>query len=69
MDTIYLTTEQVETLYQMTRKDILIGVQIEGDAAARSTVTLVAVRGGEGRTLDNDHAIIEQDGASPGWER
>jgi hypothetical protein len=69
MDTIYLTCEQIETLYRETREGILIGAEIRGDAQARSNVNVVAMRGGNGRTLDNDFMLIEPDGSTPGWER
>ena len=68
-DSIYLTVEQIETLYRETRSGLLVGAELRGDDLARSNVHVVAVRGGNGRSLDNDHLLIEPDGATPGWER
>lgn len=66
---IYLTTEQVETLYRLVQEGVEIGVQVTGDASDRTSVTLVAVRGGDGRSLDNDFASVSPDGETTGWER
>lgn len=68
MDCIYLTNEQIEELARLAQQGALVGVQIEGDVVARSTIRLTAVRSRNG-VLDNDSTIIEPDGASPGWER
>ena len=68
MNVIYLTTEQIETLFQLSQQGALVGVQIETDDAARTNALCVAVRERNG-VLDNDSALIEPDGATPGWER
>ena len=66
-DCIFLTVEQIETLYQLSQNGTT-GVQIESDAYQRSNALCVAVRNRDGR-VDNDIALIEPDGATPGWER
>lgn len=70
-DCIYLTVEQIDALHHLAHTTrtpygkVTVGVQVEGDAHARSTVAVVATM-----TDDNNCvSIIEQDGASPGWER
>jgi len=68
MDTIFLTTEQIETLWHLTQLGVEGGVQIESTADQRSNALLVGVRSRNGH-LDNDVALIEPDGATPGWER
>lgn len=68
MDCIYLTVEQIEWLHHLAQQGVVTGVQVTGDDLARSTVSVCAVRSRDG-VLDNDHSIIEPDGATPGWER
>ena len=73
MDCIYLTNEQIAALYALTfdTDDGIqpnVGVQLTGNAAALTPVSLVAVRKRDG-VDDNDHAVLHADGSNGGWER
>ncbi len=68
MDCIYLTTEQIEALYQLTqsKRAPMVGIQIQSTADARSNALVHSVLAD--RPNDLATAVIEPDGASPGWE-
>jgi len=69
MDTIYLTVSQIEALAQLVADGkTLTGVQLESDANARTNVLCTAVRL-RSDIWENENALIEPDGVTPGWER
>lgn len=69
MDTVYLTTEQIEALYKLTRgkkNRPVVGCQLRTDARDDTAVIVDCVR--SDRPNDLAFASIAPDGTTFGWE-
>ena len=69
MDTIYLTTAQIEALYKLTRgkkNKPLIGCQLHSDASDQSAVTIDSVLASRPDCIA--FASITADGTTYSWE-